>query len=82
MFSNLSKLTPIGLLLDMTTVDCEYGFSTLSRVKTDLRNHLSNMILNHLLTISMEEPLPADFPYYIACTILEEMHNRWIQVNI
>ena len=36
MFPNLFKLSAIGLLLPMSTVDCERGFSTLSRVKTDL----------------------------------------------
>ena len=45
MFPNLMKLATIGLLLPMSTVDCERGFSTLSRVKTKLRNRLSNRIL-------------------------------------
>ena len=82
MFPNLFKLAAIGLLLPMSTVDCERGFSTLSRVKTDLRNRPSNRILNHLLTISMEGPLPADFPYDIACDIWGKMRNRRIQVNV
>ena len=38
MFPNLTKLAAIGLLLPISSVDCERGFSTLSRVKTDLRN--------------------------------------------
>ena len=38
MFPNLTKLAVIGLLLSMSSVDCERGFSTLARVKTDLRN--------------------------------------------
>ena len=42
MFPNQTKLAAIGLLLPMSTVDCERGFSTLSRVKTDLRNRLNN----------------------------------------
>ena len=82
MFPNLFKLAAIGLLLPMSTVDCERGFSTLSCVKTDLRNRLSNRILNHFLMILMEGPLPADFPYDIACDIWGEMQNRWIQVNV
>jgi hypothetical protein len=36
MFPNLTKLAAIGLLLPVSTVDCERGFSTLTRVKTDL----------------------------------------------
>ena len=82
MFPNLSKLAAIDLLLSISTVDYERGFSTLSRVKTDLRNRLSNRILNHLLMISMDGPLPADFPYDIACDILGKIQNRWIKVNV
>ena len=54
MFPNLSKLAAIGLLLPMSTVDCERGFSTLSRFKTDLRNCLSNRILNHLHSLRFQ----------------------------
>ena len=69
-------------VLPMSTVNCECGFCSLSRVKTDLRNCLSNRILNHLLTIAMEGPPPADFPYDIACDTWGEMRNRQIQVNV
>ena len=40
MFPNLAKLAAIGLLLLLSIVDCERGFSTLSCVKTDHRNRL------------------------------------------
>ena len=82
MFPNLSKLAAIGRLLPMSTVDCERGFSTLVRVKTDRKNHLSNRILNHFLMISVEGPLPAEFPYDIACDIWGKRQNRRIQVNV
>ena len=82
MFPNLMKLATIGLLLPMSTVDCERGFSTLSRVKTKLRNRLSNRILNYLLTISMEGPPPSEFPYDDACDIWARMRNRRIQVTV
>ena len=36
-------------------------FSTLSWVKKDLRNDLSNKMLNHLVMISIEGPAPSDF---------------------
>jgi hypothetical protein len=39
-YPNLSKLSRVGLLLPMTTVDCEGSFSPLERVKTTLRNRL------------------------------------------
>ena len=67
MFPNLARVAAIGLLLPMSTADCERGFSTLQRVKTDLRNLLSNRILNCLLLISIEGPSPTDFPYDEAC---------------
>ena len=62
MFPNLARIAAIGLLLPMSTADCERGFSALQRIKTDLRNRLSNKILNYLLSISIEGPSPADFP--------------------
>ena len=48
MFPNVAKLAAIGLLLPLSTVDCERGFLTLPHVKTDLRNRLINKTLNHL----------------------------------
>ena len=46
----------------MSRVDCELGFSILSRIKTDLRNYLNNSTLDHLLMMSIEGPLLSDFP--------------------
>ena len=63
MFPNLSKLAAIGLLLPMSTVDCERGFTALSRIKTNLHNRLSRRILNDLMTITVEGPPPSEFPY-------------------
>ena len=40
--ANLAKMAAIGLLLPMSTADCERDFSTLQRVKTSNRNRLSN----------------------------------------
>ena len=36
MFKNLAKLAAIGLLIPLSTSDCERGFSNLKRNKTDL----------------------------------------------
>ena len=63
MFPNLARQAAVGLLVPMSTVHCERGFSTLSRVKTDLQNWLANK--THLLMMSI------DFPYELAC-------NRWL----
>ena len=75
MFPNLSKLATIGLLLPMSTVDCERGFSVLSRIKTNIRNRLSSKILNDLMTITVEGPPPDEFPYDQACDIWAGWRN-------
>ena len=82
MFTNLTKLAAIGLLLPMSSVDCERGFSTLSRVKTDLRNRLANKTLNHLLMMAIEGLSPSDFPYELACDRWAAMRNRRINVEV
>ena len=64
MFPNLAKLAAIGLLLTMSTVDCERRFSALTRVKTNLRNRLSAKTLNHLLVITTEGPISPTDPFY------------------
>ena len=81
MFSNLAKLAAIGLLLPMSTVDCERGFSTLSRVKTDLRNRLSNKILNYLLVLLIKGTPPSEFPFDDACDLWGSMRNQRIDVT-
>ena len=80
MFPNLSQIAAIGLLLPMSTADCERGFSALQRIKTDLRNRLSSKTRNYLLSISIEGPSPTDFPYDEACDIWAGWRNRRIQV--
>ena len=62
MLPNLTKLAAIGLLLPVSTVDCEKGFSALSRVKTYLQNRLCNRTYNNLLIISIEGPDTENYP--------------------
>jgi hypothetical protein len=81
MFPNLAKLSTIGLLLPMSTADCERGFSTLQRVKTETRNRLGNSTLNYLLAMSIEGPQPADFPYDEACDLWASLRKRRITVT-
>ena len=70
---NLSKLATIGLLLPMSTVDYERGFSALSRIKPDL---------NDLMTITVEGPPPDEFPYDQACDIWAGWRNRRVDVTV
>ena len=56
LFPNLFCIALIGLLIPTSTADCERGFSALKRIKTPLRNRLSNPICVNLLFISIEGP--------------------------
>ena len=47
-FPNLYKLAVIALVIPISTADCERGFSTVKRVKTKLRNRMSNRIMKNL----------------------------------
>ena len=76
MFPNLAKVAAIGLVVPMSTADCERVFSTLSRIKTDLRNRLSCKVLNSLMTISIEGPDSDEFPYERTCSIWSSWSNR------
>ena len=82
MHPNLAKLATIGLVLPMSTADCERGFSALSRIKTDLRNRLSCKILNPLMTIAIEGPEPDNFPYERTCEIWARKRNRRIAFSV
>ena len=78
MFPNLAKLAAIGLIIPMSTADCERGFSALGRIKTDLRNRLSSKVLNALMTISIEGPDDNEFPFERTCAIWSGWRNRRI----
>jgi hypothetical protein len=58
-FPNLEKLLRISLLIPVSSVPCERGFSTQNRIKFKLRTNLSNHNLNTLCRISEEGP-PVD----------------------
>ena len=70
MFPNLAKLAAIGLVIPMSTADCEGGFSALGRIKTHLRNRLSSKVLNVLMTISIEGPDNNEFTFEQMCNIM------------
>ena len=81
LFPNLFRIALIGLLIPTSTADCERGFSTLKRIKTPLRNRLSNPIAVHLMFISIEGPTLANFDFDAACSIWASKRNRRIQVS-
>nr|XP_055052185.1 uncharacterized protein LOC129437856 [Misgurnus anguillicaudatus]XP_055052186.1 uncharacterized protein LOC129437856 [Misgurnus anguillicaudatus] len=59
----LSLLASIALVIPISSVHCERDFSTMNRVKTDLRNQLQGEHLSACLRISINGPQTEDFPY-------------------
>ncbi|XP_006824225.1 zinc finger protein 862-like [Saccoglossus kowalevskii] len=80
-FVNLYKLAVIGLIVPMSTADCERGFSALSRVKTTLRNRMCEKTLSNLLFITLEGPPVEDFPYDEAANIWASIRNRRLDMS-
>lgn len=56
LFPSCSKLMVHALVLPMSTSDCERCFSTMKRVKTDLRNRMNTQTLDRLLRVRLEAP--------------------------
>ena len=65
-FPNVCNLAAIAQLIPASTADCERVFSALNRIKTPLRNHLSNKIIVQLLFISIEGPCLENFDFNAA----------------
>ncbi|XP_006825057.1 zinc finger protein 862-like [Saccoglossus kowalevskii] len=63
LFPNLSKMAAVAMVLPVSTVDCERGFSTMARVKTESRNRLSEKVLNWLMMIKVEGPPISQFNF-------------------
>ena len=56
LFPSISKLLVHALVLPVCTADCERCFSTMKRIKTDLRNRMNTATLDKLLRIRIEGP--------------------------
>ncbi|KAI4816336.1 hypothetical protein KUCAC02_008663 [Chaenocephalus aceratus] len=63
LYPSLSKLAAIGLTIPVSSVNCERDFSTLNRVKTDLRNRLQGEHLATCMRLSINGPPTRDFPF-------------------
>ena len=70
LFPLVSKLIVRALVLPVSTADCERCFSTMNRVKTDLRNQMSTETLQRLIRIGLEGPDSSDFDF-------SEASRRW-----
>ncbi|XP_035854098.1 zinc finger protein 862-like [Sander lucioperca] len=62
-YPSLSKLAAITLTVPISSVNCERDFSTMNRVKTDLRNRLQGDHLAACMLLSINGPSLSEFPY-------------------
>ncbi|XP_070546167.1 uncharacterized protein C17orf113-like [Ptychodera flava] len=60
-FPSFKSLANVALVLPMSSVPCERGFSTQSRIKTARRSPLTDDHVNTLMLISIHGPPLADF---------------------
>ena len=77
-YPNTSKLAQIGLLLPISTTNCERAFSTMRRIKSRLRSEMSNATLNHCMCISIEGPCQEEFDFSISIETWSNLKKRRI----
>ena len=70
-FQNILVLVDLMLTLSPSTAECERQFSSMNRIKTALRNRLSNDSLQALMKINCDGPSDNDFDP-------EEAINKWL----
>lgn len=80
LYPYLSKIASISLTLPVSTADCERGFSTMNRIKTDQRNRLITTTLDRLIRLSTEGPSIDTFDYEAAVSTWAERTSRRITV--
>jgi hypothetical protein len=59
----VSQLAVKLLVVPVSSVDCERGFSRQNLIKTKLRNRLSTVALGHQMMIALEGPESTDFAF-------------------
>jgi hypothetical protein len=75
----VSAFRDIYIVLSIS--ECERGFSCMSRVKTTLRNRLTNTILQGLLMVSIHGPNDSEFDFRTAMNIWGKLRKRHILVE-
>ena len=77
MFREFDKLIKLYLTIPVTTASAERTFSTLNRLKTVLRNSMTQSRLNHcLLAHIYKEKLDEIDPYQIMSKFIAPNSNR------
>lgn len=77
-YPSLGLLAKRLLVLPVSTVDCERGFSKQNLIKTDLRNSIKPASLDNLMRISIEGPPCSEFNYDKAYDVWASMKPRRI----
>ena len=72
----ISKPLVHALVLPVTTTDCERCFSTMKRIKTDLRNRMNTSTLDKLLCIRIEGQDISQFDFKEAVKRWQSSKNR------
>ena len=80
LYPTLSKLASIILTLPISTANCERGFSTMNRIKTDPRNRLKTFTLDMLIRLSSEGPSLETFDFDAAVNVWAQKNKRRISV--
>ena len=78
LYPTLSKLASIALIIPVSTADCERGFSTINRIKTDSRNRLKTETLDKLIRLSVEGPELDQFDFEQAASLWASKSKRRI----
>ena len=80
LYPALSLVAALGLVITVTTVDCERGFSAVGRIKTKLRTWLTESSLENLFFIVCEGPGIGNFNFDEAVTCWANHSRRCVIV--
>ena len=80
LYPTLSKLASITLTLPISTANCERGFSTMNRIKTDPKNQLETFTLDMLIRLSSEGPSLKTSDFDAAVNVWAQKIKRRISV--
>ena len=75
-FTDLKKLVEVLITIPMTTTEPERKFSTLSRIKTNLRSTMKNQRLNALGILSMEKKLVRNPEVKLTEKVIQHFINK------
>ena len=73
LFPQLSRLASIALIIPVSTAECERCYSSMNRIKIDLRNRLNTSTLCQIMRIDLEGGELEKFDFVKAA---EMLHRR------